>query len=91
MRFFHIRGKNRNEEKKSLGIGKSNQDLTFVKRLVLDASLITGNTLDCNQTLSVVQESCVGWRIGEEEPDNDSPQAGRATKLRKLLKDRDSA
>jgi hypothetical protein len=74
-------GKDADEDKNRLGIGKAFDRLVLVEGLVLNARLVGRYALDGDQALPVGEEAGAGRRVGEEEPDDDSPQAGRTTEL----------
>jgi hypothetical protein len=77
----HIRCENANEKKYRLWIRETDDDLSLIKMLVLDSSLVASNAFDGKKALAVAEEMGVGWRIGHEYPNYDGPETGCSSKL----------
>ncbi len=70
-----LRGEYGNEDENGLRVGEAHPHLVLLEGLILDAHLISGNALDGDETFTVAQKPGVGGRVGEEEPDDDGPEA----------------
>lgn len=78
---MNSRCKDTRKEQDCLWVGKRHPHLFLVEGFVLDTRFVSGDSFNSNETLPVVEKSRVGWRIGEEEPDDDRPYACCAAKL----------
>lgn len=76
-----LRCEDTGEEQDCLGVGKSYPHLFLVEGLILDTRLVSRDPFYGNKPLPVIKESGVGWRIGEEHPDDNRPDACSAAKL----------
>ena len=70
---MYLRCKDADKEQNGLDIQETGFDLTLIKVLVLDTSLIGSNAFDCKKTLAVVEEMSIRRGVGHEDPNNDCP------------------
>ena len=77
----NLRRKHGNEQQDGLRVGKCYAYLLLVESLVLDTGFIACDPSYCDKALALFQKPCAGWRIGQQEPNHESPYAGHASKL----------